>query len=86
MNSMNKNFSSIISNKSLINMQCFNKLSSNSVKSSSVLNFTLYNKSILKFFARTTAGSKAELEKKWRDQLEGFKQNWRKVKDDNFEQ
>lgn len=52
---------------------------------SNKFSISVFNKISIKFFARTTAGSKAEIEKKWRDQLEGFKQNWQKVKDDNFE-
>lgn len=38
-----------------------------------------------KSFARSTASSKEELEKRWKDHLQGFNKNWQKVKDDNYE-
>ena len=79
MNSLNKNSSYL--NLSKISMKHFSKQISTGQFSIN----SLYKHNV-KFFARTTAGSKAELDKRWKEQLEGFKQNWQKDKDDNYEQ
>lgn len=36
-----------------------------------------------KYFSRNTGESKVELEKRWRDKLDNFNQNWKQIKEEN---